>query len=323
MSNASQTRILQLYQWLRDETDPEHTLTTTEILDRWSDQGISTDRRSVYKDIDTLREFGCDIVLSRGAKNSYYMVNQPFDLAEIKLLIDAVESCQIIPALATKKLVQKLTQLATVHDRENLKRPLITDKSYKTDNDKALRNADILYSAMNCKQKVAFSYWDYLPNKKKIYKHNGLRYVVSPYLLKWDGDRYYMVGYSDGHGEIKHFRVDRMADLVMLKEKQKKKPTGFNPNKYATKVFGMYGGNEKTVTLLCENEEMKSVIDKFGKNVRTEIVDDDHFKVIVDVEPSPPFFGWVFQFEGKIQIITPSNIADKMCEMTIHLKGVQ
>ena len=85
----------------------------------------------------------------------------------------------------------------------------------------------------------------------------------------------------------------------------------------------MYGGNEKTVTLLCENEVMKSVIDKFGKNVRTEIVDDDHFKVIVDVEPSPPFFGWVFQFEGKIQIITPSNIADKMCEMTIHLKGVQ
>ena len=122
MSNASQTRILQLYQWLRDETDATHTLSTGQILDRWSDLGISTDRRSVYKDIDTLREFGCDIVMSRGAQNSYYMVNQPFDLAEIKLLIDAVESCQIIPATATRRLVQKLTQLATIHDRENLKR---------------------------------------------------------------------------------------------------------------------------------------------------------------------------------------------------------
>ncbi len=318
MSNASQTRILQLYQWLRDETDATHTLSTGQILDRWSDLGISTDRRSVYKDIDTLREFGCDIVLSRGAQNSYYMVNQPFDLAEIKLLIDAVESCQIIPATATKRLVQKLTQLATIHDRENLKRPLITDKSYKTDNDKALRNADVLYSAMNSKQKVAFSYWDYLPTKRKVHKHNGLRYIVSPYLLKWDGDRYYMVGYSDGHGEIKHFRVDRMADLVMLKEKQQKRPSGFNPNKFATKVFGMYGGNEKTVTLLCENEVMKSVIDKFGKNVRTEVVDDEHFKVVVDVEPSPPFFGWVFQFEGKIQIIGPTDISKKLKEMLNH-----
>ena len=318
MSNASQTRILNLYQWLRDETDSEHALTTTEILNRWSNQRLSTDRRSVYKDIDTLREFGCDIVMNRGAQNSYYMVNQPFNLAEIKLLIDAVESCQIIPAATTKKLVKKLTQLAPIYNRENLNRPLITDKSYKTDNDKALRNADILYKALNCKQKVAFLYWDYLPNKMKVHKHNGLRYIVSPYLLKWDGDRYYMVGFSDGHGKIKHFRVDRMDDLVMLKEKQHKKPTGFNPNNFATKVFCMYGGNEKTVTLLCENEIMKSVIDKFGKNVRTEVADAEHFKVIANVEPSPPFFGWVFQFEGKVQIVGPDDVITKMREMVNH-----
>ena len=321
MINTSQTRILQLFRWLRDETDTDHAMTTGEVLDRWAALGIHTDRRSVYKDIETLRAFGCDIVMRRGIQNSYYMVNQPFDLAEIKLLIDAVESCQIIPAVATRKLVQKLTQLATIHDRDNLKRPLITDKSYKTDNDRALRNADVLYNAINTKRKVVFSYWDYLPTKKKVLKHNGLRYIVSPYLLKWDGDRYYMVGYSETHDSTKHFRVDRIADLAIVPEKQSRRPVGFNPNRFATKVFGMYGGEERTVTLFCKNETMKNIIDKFGKNVRTEVIDSEHFKAIVNIEPSPPFFGWVFQFEGKIQIQEPEVVREKMNGMIEQYKS--
>lgn len=308
MNNASQMRILMLYKWLMEESDAEHPITSKTILDRWDGMGLATDRRSVYKDIETLQEYGCNIVSERGSYNCYYIGEKNFSLAELKILIDAVEASQILPPVDTKKLVDKLSAYAAPWEREELKRPVFVDKAYKNTNRMVFFTTDTLYEAIRNKKKVTFNYLDYSIDKRKIYKHDKQQYLFSPYYLKWDSDKYYVVGYSDDHDNVSHFRIDRIANIKLLDESAQKKPKGFSPSKYATQVFGMYSSESCLVTLKCKNDKIKDVIDKFGKNIPVNIVDENYFETVVEVEPSPPFYGWIFQFGGDILIVSPHAI---------------
>ena len=314
MNNASQNRILFLYKWLNEETDCDHPLTSKEILERWDQLGFSTDRRSVYKDIETLQSFGVKVVSCRGTCNSYFLEEKQFSLAELKIIIDALESCQILPAPETKRLVEKLSFFAAPWEQEELLRPIFVDKAYKNTNHQVFITTDTLFDAIRNKKKVTFNYTDYSVDKRKVYKHDKYLYTFSPYYLKWDRDRYYVVGYSDDHDNISHFRVDRIANITLLEDVAQKKPKGFSPAKYATKVFGMYTSNPCVVTLRCTNERMRDVIDKFGKNIPITIIDDNHFETLVEVEPSPPFYGWLFQFGGDILITAPEIVVANMKE---------
>lgn len=316
MRNLMQTRILLLRKWLIEETDYEHQLGCCEILERWEQIGIKTDRRSVYKDIDTLKELGLNVQCKRKEQNYYYIAEKQFELAELKLLVDAVEASQIIPQKETEVLVKKLTSFASEADRKELSRPVIVDKVFKNTNEEALTNTDLLYQAIRKRKKVSFQYYDYIPIKKQVLKHNGKVYVISPYFLKWNSDKYYIVGYSDDHKSISHFRVDRMTNVQILNIVAEKRPKGFNPEKYATKMFGMYSTELQKVTLICKNDKMKHVVDKFGTNVKTSIVDAFHFKTTVELELSPPFYGWVFQFGGDIRIESPDEAKEKMISMS-------
>ena len=314
MNNASQNRILFLYKWLNEETDCDHPLTSKEILERWDQLGFSTDRRSVYKDIETRQSFGVKVVSCRGTYNSYFLEEKQFSLAELKIIIDALESCQILPAPETKRLVEKLSFFAAPWEQEELLRPIFVDKAYKNTNHQVFITTDTLFDAIRNKKKVTFNYTDYSVDKRKVYKHDKYLYTFSPYYLKWDRDRYYVVGYSDDHDNISHFRVDRIANITLLEDAAQKKPKGFSPAKYATKVFGMYTSNPCVVTLRCTNERMRDVIDKFGKSIPITIIDDNHFETLVEVEPSPPFYGWLFQFGGEILITAPEIVVANMKE---------
>ena len=307
MNNASQNRILFLYKWLNEETDCDHPLTSKEILERWDQLGFSTDRRSVYKDIETLQSFGIKIVSCRGTYNSYFLEEKQFSLAELKIIIDALESCQILPAPETKRLVEKLSFFAAPWEQDELLRPIIVDKAYKNTNHQVFITTDTLFEAIRNKKKVAFNYTDYSVDKRKVYKHDKYLYIFSPYYLKWDRDRYYVVGYSDDHKNISHFRVDRIANITLLEDSAQKKPKGFSPAKYATRVFGMYSSEPCLVTLQCVNERMRDVIDKFGKTIPVKIIEDSRFETVIEVELSPPFYAWVFQFGGDIIIKSPSK----------------
>ena len=315
MNNASQMRILMLYKWLMEESDAEHPISSKTILERWDGMGLSTDRRSVYKDIETLQEYGCNIVSERGAYNCYYIKEKNFSLAELKILIDAVEASQILPPADTKKLVDKLSSYAVPWEREELQRPVFVDKAYKNTNRMVFVTTDILYEAIRNKKKVTFNYLDYSIDKRKIYKHDKRVYTFSPYYLKWDRDRYYVVGYSDEHDNISHFRVDRIANIMIADAAAQKRPKGFSPAKYATQVFGMYSSESCFVTLRCRNERIRDVIDKFGKNIPVNIVDDNHFETMIEVEASPPFFAWVFQFAGDVLIVSPDEVKNKFDDM--------
>ena len=208
-------------------------------------------------------------------------------------------------------LIKKLGHLTSAAQAEQLNRRIYMGGTPKPENESIYYNVDTIYNA--------FQYFEYTPKKEKILKHDGYKYRFSPYAMIWNRDCYYAVGWSEKHGKIAQFRVDRMTAVEPLEQAAVQTPD-FDPAEYVRKVFGMYPDDLCTVELLCDNEVMRSVIDRFGENVQTETVDEQHFRATVEVAPSPPFFSWVFTFGGKIRIISPLTVLEKMRDMAAWLK---
>ena len=176
---------------------------------------------------------------------------------------------------------------------------------------------DSLNEAIDSGFKVSFTIREYDGNKKKTLRNGGEVYVMSPYAMYWNEDFYYVVGWSDKHENISAFRVDRMAEVIVLKDKAVRRPKDFNVSDYAHKVFEMFDGDEVRVKLECRNELMKYIIDRFGMDVKTEPADDESFICYADVRLSPTFYGWVFGFGGDIKILEPKEAVEEMQEMAI------
>ena len=225
-----------------------------------------------------------------------------------------MESSRFITAKKSQILIEKLGKLTSTHYAETLNRRIYMEGTVKPENESIYYIVDEIQSAIQEKRQVTFQYYEYTPEKEKILKHDGYRYQFSPYILIWSRDYYYAVGWSEKHGKLAQFRVDRMTALEPLELDAVLIPD-FDPAEYVRKVFGMYPDEPCTVELLCENEMMRSIVDRFGPEVHTETVDEQHFKATVEVAPSPPFFGWVFTFGGKTRILGPSEVLQKMKEM--------
>jgi len=319
MKNEAQIRILLLQQYLCTLTDEEHAASVSDILQFWESHGIQAGRKSVYSDIQLLIDQGMDIVCVKSTQNRYFVGTRLFELPELKLLVDAVESSHFLTRKKSAALIRKLASLTSQEQAKQLNRPVYMEGTAKQDNEAIYYAVDTIHTAIQESRRIVFQYIEYTAEKKKVLKHDGYRYVFSPYALIWSQDYYYAVGWSEKHGKLAQFRVDRMTAVELL-EQDAEPAQDFNPAAYVQKVFGMYGASIQTITLLCENSVMRSVIDRFGENVRTEAVDEEHFHAIVDVAPSPPFFAWVFTFGGKIRIIEPERIALKMRRMADWLK---
>lgn len=216
-------------------------------------------------------------------------------------------------------LIKKLGHLTSTAQAEQLNRRIYMGGTPKPENESIYYNVDTIYNAVQKKQQITFQYFEYTPKKEKILKHDGYKYRFSPYAMIWNRDCYYAVGWSEKHGKIAQFRVDRMTTVEPLEQAAVQTPD-FDPAEYVRKVFGMYPDDLCTVELLCDNEVMRSVIDRFGENVRTETADEQYFRATVEVAPSPPFFSWVFTFGGKIRIISPLTVLEKMRDMAAWLK---
>lgn len=319
MKNESQIRILRLLHFLYQYTDEDHPVSASDILRLWEESGICTDRRSVYGDMDILKEFGVDIVHRRERQNLYFVGSRLFELPELKLLVDAVESSRFITRKKSAELISKLSSLASSSQAKELNRLVYMGGTAKPDNETIYYTVDTLHTAIREKQQVQFQYIEFTSQKEKRLKHNGAWYVFSPYALMWQRDYYYAVGWSERHGKLAQFRVDRMANAEPLERPATETP-GFDAEDYASKVFGMYDDEIETVTLRCENEFMRNVIDRFGTGVQTSPDGPDHFTAQVEVAPSPPFFAWVFTFAGGIQIAGPESVLEEMQRMAAWLK---
>ena len=312
----ARTRILRILQILQAETDAEHPITIVEIIrlmkERWN---LDAYRITVQQDIEAMIAAGYPIVVVRSTQNRYYIQERLFSLPELKLLVDAVESGKFITQKKSRILAEKLTTLASVHDAGALKRNISIADRVKTDNEAGYKILDALNDAINAGVKVSFHYFEYSGTKRRKLKNGGEPYILSPYTLTWNGDFYYVVGWSDKHGKVAVFRVDRIADTPELLEVPAvKRPKGYSIGSFAEKAFRMFDSDHETVTLLCDNCAMNTVIDHFGSKVKTKPVDQDHFQFDAEVSVSPTFFSWIFEFGGMIRIMGPEHVREEFAQ---------
>ncbi len=308
MSLTNRTLIIMQFLWAN--TDEEHPASLSDIAKHLSTFDITADPRTLRKDIEQLVELGVDIVKDRKVQNLYHVATRHFDTPELKLLIDAVQSSRFITPKKSKALIEKLSAFASPYQSKVMRRELYVDKRSKAGNESIYLTVDRIQSVIADRKRIAFQYFDYTQDKSKILRHDGQIYVVSPYALIWNNDTYYLIGYHDKRKLVAKFRVDRITGLEIMNEPAVKKPKDFDVSEYFAQEFSMLDGKECKVELICENDLMGNIIDRFGEKVCTEVVDAGHFKVTTTVDLSTNFYGWIFASAGKIQIKAPAEAID-------------
>ena len=316
--NDIRLRVLYMYQLLLQYTDAEHQLTTNQIRNLMEkEHGITMHRTTVPGDIEMLKAAGFEVHARRSRQNKYYLESSNFELPELKILIDAVESSKFITEKKSRRLVEKLLKLTSKTSAVKLKRNLHTSGRVRSANEKGYYIVDAINEAINAGKQISFFYTDFDGKKKQILRNGGNPYIVSPYTLIWNGDYYYMVGWNHEQEETRTYRVDRILKTPdILREDAQPVPDNFDIARYTREVFRMYDNEEpKEVILFCNNDVMKGVLDKFGMDITVKKIDPEHFRTKVKVCTSPTFYSWVFQWGGKIRIEGPEDSVMEYKEM--------
>lgn len=324
MARSSYQKLKPLYimNYLLQNSDEEHPVTIKQIVEYLGAQGISAERKSIYDDIEALRFYGLDIIhVDAGRFQGYYVAQRNFELPELKLLVDSVQSSKFITHKKTMTLIRKIEKLASIHEAQLLQRQVYVKNRIKTMNESIYYNVDAIHDGISQNRKIQFKYFEYTVEKTRHYRKDGAFYVVSPYALTWDDENYYMVAFDSEAGIIKHYRVDKMTDISTLEEHRDGRDAfeALDMAVYARKVFGMFSGEDVTVRLRFENHLVGAVLDRLGQDVMIVRDGDDHFTVSAEVVVSPQFFAWVCGFGAAAQIIGPEHVARKMAE---HVKGI-
>lgn len=296
-----------------EKTDENHPLTIQELITELSRYGISVERKTLYDDINTLTTYGLDIVVAKKAHaNTYYVGSRTFQYEELQVLADAVASSKFITTKKSNDLIKKLQKLTSVHKSKDLRRTVYIEGRVKTFNEQIYYNINSIHNAISRKNKITFKYFSYDINKRKQYKNSGGKYSVSPYYLVWDNDNYYLVCYCDKHQNISRYRVDRMANVTISKEScrvlsEEEENMAIN----LRSTFGMYGGEKEYVTMEFDNDLINVILDRFGADARILKKTDNTFTLNAEVQISPPFWGWLFQFGKKAKVIAPESVVKK------------
>ncbi|MBO5513825.1 MAG: WYL domain-containing protein [Mogibacterium sp.] len=311
-------KMLYLVKIFLEETDDNHYITMPEIIQKLEAYGVNADRKTVYRDIDELRRFGLDILTSQDGRNYYYYIgSRDFELPELKLLVDAVQSSKFISEHKSRELIGKIEALASKHDASQLHRQVWIAGRVKTMNESIYYNVDKIHSAINSDKQIRFKYYDWDLNKEMQPRYDGMWYQLSPWVLMWDDEMYYLVVYDAKHDKVTHYRVDKMKQIEVLDEPREGKAAfeGFNLANYTKSLFGMYSGEETKVTLEAENYMVGVLIDRFGKDIIIIPVDEDHFQTVVTVAVSTHFLGWIISLGGAVRIVGPDAVTEQMKDL--------
>lgn len=308
MNYSKKLRPLYLYDFLQSSTDENCGVTMSEIIDYLYSLNITAERKAIYDDIMLLTEYyNADIMNVRNGKRSEYrLMSRKFQLAELRLLVDAVQSSKFITAKKSDSLIKKLKTLAGPTDAETISGQVVVTGRIKSMEETIYYNVDKINLAISKNRQISFNYFEWTPEKQKRLKRDGKKYVVSPLSLCWDDENYYLI--ADENGTIKHFRVDKTNNIVICD--QLRQNTNFDSGSYTNRVFGMFGGEECDVTLECDNSLAGAVIDRFGKNIII-VPHNNTFTFTVTVRISPQFFGWLCGFGDKIKILSPKSVKDE------------
>lgn len=326
MRGANQKlKLLYLMKILLKDTDEQHPMPLNDIKEKLNAYGISAERKSLYDDLESLRVFGLDIERTSGKNCGYYIAGRDFELAELKLMVDAVQSSKFITAKKSSELIKKVESLASIYDAQLLQRQVYVANRVKTMNESIYYNIDAIHNAIAQGKNICFRYFewilDFTANERiqKRYRKNGDFYEISPWALTWDDENYYLIAYDAAAEKIKHYRVDKMdrISISTTERKGKKAFDSFDIPSYARMVFGMFSGEEEKMKLRFENSLIGVVIDRFGKNVFLTKDDDEHFTITENIIMSPQFCGWLSSFGDGAKIISPKKAIATFCE---HIK---
>lgn len=309
-SEKQKLKLLYIMQLLLERTDEEHTVTTQEIIDDLALHGITAERKSIYTDIDQLIDFGMDIIKIKERPGGYYLASRQFELAELKLLVDAVQASKFITTKKSGELIAKLETLCSKTEAKQLHRQVVVTNRNKAVNENIYYNVDVIYNAIAENVKIRFRYYEWSANKEMKLRRDGAYYEVSPWLLSWDDENYYLIAFDDRSSDIRHYRVDKMIKISLMDAAREGRGQfeDFDVAGYSRKTFGMFAGEEETVTLCCDSNLAGVMIDRFGKDVAMREREDGRIQVRVDVSVSRQFFGWVTGLGAAVKIESPERV---------------
>ena len=317
-------KLYRLAQIMMKKTDEEHYITMPEIKEALAEYDITADRKSLYNDRRDLEILGIEVEGEQdGNRYHYHVVNRPFELPELKLLVDAIQSSKFITEKKSNSLIKKLETMVSEYDAQKLQRQVYVSGRIKAMNESIYYTVDAIHNAISENKKIRFQYFQWNVKKEPQLRHGGAWYHISPWGLSWDDENYYLVGFDSEAGLIKHFRVDKMLRIALSNETREGREhfKKLDMADYARKSFGMFGGEEETVKLQVSNGLAGVIIDRFGKDVMMIPVDEDHFNVSVDVHVSRQFLGWVFSLGESVRILGPEAVVDQMKAETQRLIG--
>lgn len=301
--SALRARILTLYRILREESDAEHPIPLYVLLERLAAEGIQAERKSLYEDFEALRAVGFDVRYQN--PSGWCLVSSALEPAELRLLVDTVQAAHTISLEQSRTLIDKLTKLASCHQKEQLHRELWVEGRVKSTNDRVFENIDCIQESLRQGCTLSFQYVTYDERKQKVLRREGARYVASPRALIWNHENYYLVALDHRNDALRHYRVDKMQRLQCLSLPAKGTDQPFDTAEYSRRHFSMFGGREARVTIRAHKRLVGVLLDRFGMEVELRPEGAEHVLMEVDLSLSTQFYAWLFGLGEEAQLLSP------------------
>ena len=315
-------KMLYLAKILMEQTDEEHTITVPEMIAELSKLGISAERKSIYDDLEYLQLFGLDICSNKTRTTNYYVASREFELPELKLLVDSVQSSKFITRKKSMELISKIEKLTSREYAKQLQRQVFITNRVKTLNEQIYYNVDKIHDAIAANKQITFKYFNLDVNKKKVYRKDGGLYTESPVSLTWDDENYYLITYKEKYDNYTHYRVDKMETIEITEYDRVLSDKPFDLSAYSKTMFQMFGGEETDVSVEFDNDLVGVVFDRFGTDIPIIKKDENRFVCHVKVAVSPHFLSWIMSFGNKAKILSPDYVADKMYQLATEIKQI-
>lgn len=309
-SENQKQKLLYIAKYLMEQTDGNHSVTTPELIAYLASQGIKAERKSIYTDIACLNDFGMDIIRSNEHRGGYLLASRDFELAEVKLLVDLVQSSKFITEKKSRELIKKLEKLVSKNEAKTIQGQVVVLGRNKAINESIYYTVDMIHEAISNNLQCSFQYCEWNINKELVPRHNGSYYRVSPWNLSWADENYYLRAYDSNRGEIRTYRVDKMQN-VKIDELPREGKNLFDeiPDvEYNKQTFSMFAGEKRTVRLRCKKECLGVIIDRFGNDVSIRPDGTEHIMAHMDVQVSPQFFAWVAGLGNNAMIMAPKEV---------------
>lgn len=317
-SENQKQKLLYLLKFFYEETDQEHTLTVNKIIEKLEHNGISAARRSIYDDIRTLQDFGVDIVMRKSKTCEYFLASRLFEMAELRILIDSVQSSRFITKKKSESLIKKLKGLTSKPQSKDFSGQIYIYERIKSMNECIFYNVDTLHRAIAENRKITFRYFDYNIKREKIYRKKGVDYCTNPMALTFDNENYYLIAYNEKYDDFVHYKVDRMTDISVSEQWRSMPKKPFNVASYVKPIFSMFDGETEHITAIFDNAYLNLVIDRFGDNVRLQEQENDCFQAEFKATVSPTFLSWTIGFGDGAIIVSPEWVADEIKRLALE-----